>query len=135
MGLSHRIPSARSASTPAAAMEPLEPRLLLDGTPLITEFMANTSTPWYVSNPDSDWDWIEVHNPTGSPVSLDGWHLTDNHSNLTKWTFPSGTMLDAGAYRIVFASGLQNGDSAHPADVPRAVGGHLVRPARPDHGV
>ncbi|HUU91133.1 MAG TPA: lamin tail domain-containing protein, partial [Phycisphaerae bacterium] len=117
MGLSHRIPSARSASTPAAAMEPLEPRLLLDGTPLITEFMANTSTPWYLSNPDSDWDWIEIHNPTGSPVSLDGWHLTDNHSNLTKWTFPSGTTLDAGAYRIVFASGLQDGDLAHPADL------------------
>ncbi|KPK42982.1 MAG: hypothetical protein AMK72_13885, partial [Planctomycetes bacterium SM23_25] len=98
-------------------MEPLEPRLLLDGTPLITEFMANTSTPWYPPNPNSDWDWIEIHNPSGSPVALDGWHLTDNHSNLTKWTFPAGVTLGPGAYRIVFASGLAGGDPAHPADL------------------
>jgi len=117
MGLSRRIANAAGTSMPAPAIEPLEPRLLLDSTPVINEFMANTDTPWYAADPDSDWDWIEIHNPTGSSIALGGWHLTDNHSNLTKWTFPAGVTLGPNAYRIVFASGLAGGDPAHPSDL------------------
>jgi len=101
----------------APAMEPLEARLLLDATPLITEFLAINDTPVYPANPDSDWDWIEIYNPTTETVNLEGWHLTDNRDDLTKWTFPAGTSLDPDAYRIVFASGLEAGDPAHPGDL------------------
>jgi len=100
-----------------AAMEPLEARLLLDACPLITEFMAVNSEPWYADNPDSDWDWIELHNPTAGAISLDGWHLTDNRYDLTKWTFPDGVTLAPGQYRLVFASGLEDGDPDHPNDL------------------
>lgn len=48
-------------------------------------------------------DWIEIYNPTTSPIDLGGWHLTDSATNLTKWTFPA-TTLDAGQYLVVFAS-------------------------------
>ncbi|KPK47159.1 MAG: hypothetical protein AMK72_08805, partial [Planctomycetes bacterium SM23_25] len=98
-------------------MEPLEPRLLLDGTPLITEFLAVNSTLIYPANPESDWDWIEVYNPTTEAINLEGWHLTDNRDNLTKWTFPAGVILNPDTYRLVFASGLAGGDPAHPADL------------------
>ena len=104
-------------STVAPLFEPLEQRLLLDGGPLITEFLAINNTPWYADNPDSDWDWIEIHNPTPDPIALDGWHLTDNRSDLTKWTFPTGTTLDPDEYRIVFASRLDSGDPSHPDDL------------------
>jgi hypothetical protein len=48
-------------------------------------------------------DWIEIHNPDGTAISLAGYHLTDNSANLNKWTFPAVT-LNPGAYLVVFAS-------------------------------
>jgi len=68
----------------------------------ISEFMAvNEST---LADADGDFsDWIEIHNPDGSPVSLGGYSLTDDSLNLTKWTFPAVT-LNAGASIVVFAS-------------------------------
>ena len=56
-------------------------------------------------------DWIEIHNPDESPVSLAGWYLTDAASNKTKWQLPAVT-LPAGGYLVVFAS---NKDRANPA--------------------
>ncbi|HUU93331.1 MAG TPA: lamin tail domain-containing protein, partial [Phycisphaerae bacterium] len=109
--------TARVDGSCTPAFEALEARLLLDGYPVISELMAINSEPWYATNPDSDWDWIEVHNPGAGPIALDGWHLTDNPGNLTKWTFPAGTTLEAGAYRIVFASNFEGVDPAHPADL------------------
>lgn len=75
----------------------------LFSAPLITEFMAdNTST---LSDEDGAFsDWIEIHNPDATSVSLAGWSLTDNAANLTKWIFPPVT-IDPGGFLIVFASG------------------------------
>lgn len=56
-------------------------------------------------------DWIEIHNPETVPVSLAGYHLTDNPANLDKWTFPDVT-LNPGAYLVVFASGKDRQDLA-----------------------
>ncbi len=50
-------------------------------------------------------DWIELYNESASSVDLGGWHLTDNVNNPLKWTFPAGTAIPAGGYRVVFASG------------------------------
>ncbi len=107
-------PSAHRRSVPA--FEPMEPRLLLDSTPLITEFLADNSVPWYPADPTSDWDWIEIHNPTTEGFNLIGWHLTDDPDDLTRWTFPDNTVLRPGKYLIVFASGL-TGDPDHPGDL------------------
>ncbi|MBM3846321.1 MAG: hypothetical protein FJ405_08550, partial [Verrucomicrobia bacterium] len=49
-------------------------------------------------------DWIEIHNSGPSTVSLAGWSLTDDPSDLRKWTFPN-TNLAGGGYLVVFASG------------------------------
>ena len=50
-------------------------------------------------------DWIELYNAGSTPVALDGWHLTDDRNNLRKWSFPPQTILPAGTYLVVFASG------------------------------
>ncbi|KPK49053.1 MAG: hypothetical protein AMK72_05495, partial [Planctomycetes bacterium SM23_25] len=84
----------------------MEPRLLLESHPIITEFLAVNSTPIYPAYPESDWDWIEIYNPTAGPIALDGWHLTDNRTDLTAWTFPSGVTILPDAYVVVFASDL-----------------------------
>jgi len=56
-------------------------------------------------------DWIEIQNPQGVPISLAGYHLTDNAANPGKWTLPALT-LDAGGYLILFASGKNRTDPA-----------------------
>ncbi len=49
-------------------------------------------------------DWIELYNPTATPVDLTGWTLSDNESNAEQWVFPART-LGAGQYLVVFCSG------------------------------
>ncbi|MDD3276033.1 MAG: CotH kinase family protein [Kiritimatiellales bacterium] len=68
----------------------------------INEFMAlNTET---LRDEDQDFsDWIELKNVSTSTVNLDGWYLTDNADDLTKWEFPSTNIL-SGAFLVVFAS-------------------------------
>ncbi len=93
--------------------EPLEPRVVLNGGPLvISEFLAINDA--VLADEDGDFsDWIEIYNPTEDPVELDGWSLTDNPEDLTKWQFPQGTgTLAAGDYLVVFASGK---DRTNPA--------------------
>ncbi len=34
-------------------------------------------------------DWIEIFNPNAQAINLDDFYLTDDPSNLTKWSFPS----------------------------------------------
>lgn len=96
----------RLAPNRTLKFETLEGRLVLSGAPLITEMMAvNDST---LADGDGVFsDWIEIHNPTASAIDLSGWHLTDNATNLDKWTFPSSTksVVPAGGYLVVFASG------------------------------
>src|SRR5688500_5792661 len=99
-GRRNRIGSARRRG-----FELLEPRLVLAAQPLITEFMANNGSS-LLDGDGADSDWIEIHNPTAVTVDLAGWHLTDNVTNLDKWTFPSlpQSVLSPGEYLIVFAS-------------------------------
>ncbi len=70
----------------------------------ITEFLAaNTSnTPADEGGPAKDW--IEIHNENDTVVDTDGWHLTDEPANLTKWKVPSHE-IPAGGYLVVHASG------------------------------
>jgi hypothetical protein len=55
-------------------------------------------------------DWIELLNRGDSPANLEGWFLTDDLQDLTKWRLPAVT-LGANSYLIVWASGE---DQANP---------------------
>lgn len=92
-----------------ARLELLESRHLLAGdTLLITEFMASNDTALLDRFGDSS-DWIEVHNPSASAISLAGWFLTDDADNLDKWQLPDVTIPGHG-YLVVFASGASLAD-------------------------
>ena len=54
-------------------------------------------------------DWIEIYNPNPGPVNLDGYYLTDNPGQLTKWNFP-GVTVEGNGYLLVFASGISQLD-------------------------
>jgi len=99
--------------------EALEPRLLLNGSVIISEFMASNDSTILDGDGNSS-DWIELHNPTGVPVSLAGWFLTDDPDDLSKWEFPANpgidTTLSPGEHLLIFASGE---DSVYPYVDPR----------------
>ena len=83
----------------------------------ISEFLASNGsgplaggTPLFDVDGDSS-DWIEIHNPLASDVLMDGWYLTDDIENPTKWRFPAVT-VDSGGYLVVFASGKDLNDPA-----------------------
>jgi hypothetical protein len=75
----------------------------LTAHPLVTEFMAvNADT---LKDEDGAYsDWIEIENPTASPLNLAGYSLSDSAENFLKWTFPS-RLLQPGERLVVFASG------------------------------
>jgi len=69
---------------------------------IITEFMAgNTRT---LLDDDGEYrDWIEIHNSGTVAVNLNGWSLTDDRNDLTKWTFPATNIAGKG-FMVIFAS-------------------------------
>jgi len=83
-------------------VERLEPRTVLAGGPLITEFAAINDGSFLDEDNDAT-DWIEIHNPTASSINLDGWHLTDTAAHLDRWQFPN-VSIPADGYLVVFAS-------------------------------
>ncbi len=77
---------------------------------VISEFMASNDK----ASADSEGnytDWIELHNPGDQPIQLKGAYLTDEEGE-TKWVFPD-TIINAGEYLIVRASGANSEESAH----------------------
>lgn len=69
---------------------------------VINEFMAsNISTVKDEFNQNDDW--VELYNKGTQAVNIGGYYITDNPSNLTKWTFPANTTIPAGGYLIVWA--------------------------------
>lgn len=71
-------------------------------TVYISEIVASNDNSLLDEDGDSS-DWIELYNSSSSPVSLTGWHLTDDSDDLTQWTFPT-TTIPAESFLIVFAS-------------------------------
>src|SRR5690349_10866599 len=81
---------------------------------VISEFLAENDGGLIDQDGDTP-DWIELFNDSAVAVSLDGWRLTDNATNLAKWTFPA-TNIPANSFLIVFASGKDratNGAQLH----------------------
>ena len=80
------------------------------GPLLINEFMAANGTG--LTDEDGDFsDWIEIINPTGRPVNLAGYALTDDPNTPAKWQFPDIT-LNGGETLLLFASGKNRLDAA-----------------------
>lgn len=70
-------------------------------TPTITEFLADNKT-GLVAPDGNRSDWIELHNPNPFALEIGGWHLSDDPTQLEKFTFPPG-QIPAGGYKIFFA--------------------------------
>ena len=55
---------------------------VVDTSVRINEFLANNTSTSLADEDGDTPDWIELHNPDGGSVGLDGWYLTDDPANL-----------------------------------------------------
>ncbi|MGA1238515.1 MAG: CotH kinase family protein, partial [Limisphaerales bacterium] len=70
---------------------------------LINEFMASNNRTLNDAFGD-DSDWVELYNPGNVAVDLNGWYLTDQMDQLTRWRFPQ-VVIEPKGFLMVFASG------------------------------
>lgn len=96
----------------------------LVGDLVINEFMASNDTTQADQDGEFE-DWIELYNNTSSSISLNGFHLTDDAGNLTKWAFPDGTSIDGNGYLIIWADEDLDQAGLH-ADIKLAAGGETI---------
>lgn len=75
----------------------------LHASPIIAEFAAGGQGV-LADDDDDHTDWIELHNPTESGYLLNDHFLTNDPTDLTKWTFPKGQSIPAKGYYLVHAS-------------------------------
>ena len=77
---------------------------------VINEIMAGNVTAITDQNGEYD-DWVELYNGNSFSLNLNGYYLSDNENELTKWTFPN-VSIPANDYLIVWcdtAGGTQSG--------------------------
>lgn len=64
---------------------------------------ASSRNASYASVGGKYYDWIELYNPTGKDISLNGYSLTDDFEDAKKFVFGDET-IKAGEYKIVYAT-------------------------------
>jgi hypothetical protein len=99
---------------------------------VITEFMAENHTTH--TDEEGDYaDWIEILNAGTTPVSLEGWYLTDTPSIPDLWRFPNAG-LNPGERMIVYASGNDRDDPDEPlhTNFKLDAGGEYLALVEPD---
>ena len=58
---------------------------------VINEIMASNSLS--VADQDGEYDdWVELYNGNSFSLNLNGYYLSDNENNLTKWSFSNVTI-------------------------------------------
>lgn len=69
----------------------------------INEFLSSNSKG--IKDEDGEYsDWIELYNNSSSILNLEGYHISDQSSFLSKWTLPNITLYP-GTFQVIFASG------------------------------
>jgi subtilisin family serine protease len=74
------------------------------GTLWINEWLADNAS----GLPDDDGDfsdWIELSNRGETDLDLGGLYLTDTTADPTQWEVPPGTVIPAGGFLVIYASG------------------------------
>ncbi len=73
------------------------------GHVVINEVLASNSHTNYDVDFGAYSDWIELYNPTGSEVDMEGWYLSDDPTDPGKWRIPGNTVIPANAYLLFWA--------------------------------
>jgi hypothetical protein len=60
-------------------------------------------------------DWLELYNSSDKDVNISGYGLSDDKLAAAKWAFPSGTVVPAKGYLVVYCSGDAEKGAMHAA--------------------
>lgn len=82
------------------------------GDLVINEFMASNDATYADQDEEFD-DWIELYNNGTASIDMSGYQLSDDPSDVTPWAFPAGTVIDAGAYLIIWADNDDEQEGLH----------------------
>lgn len=47
-------------------------------------------------------DWLELYNPSPTPIDISYWFLTDDKNSKKKYQFPGGSSVPANVYLLVY---------------------------------
>lgn len=78
------------------------PQIVFPQNIVINEVMSSNSSTIYDEDGDAS-DWIELYNSGSGQINLDGYHLSDDSSDIKKWQFGNVT-IDPGSHLLIFAS-------------------------------
>ena len=82
------------------------------GDLVINEFLASNDAT--IADQDGEFDdWIELYNNSSADIDLSGYALSDDPTELPKWEFPSGTLIEANSYLIVWADNDDEQEGLH----------------------
>lgn len=75
---------------------------------IINEFQADNSST--IEEPESGnyEDWVELHNAGSEQVDISGYYLTNEKSDTTKWQIPSGTIIPANGFLLIWLDNKDN---------------------------
>lgn len=82
------------------------------GQVVLNEFLAVNQND-NVDEAGAHEDWIELYNPSATPVSLFGLYLTDDANNKTKFAFPESAIIQPYSYLTIWADGDTSALSVH----------------------
>jgi spore coat protein CotH len=89
----------------------------------LNEFAAQNAGEVTDEAGDAD-PWVEIHNLGPGPMALNGFYLTDDPANPTKWALPSKTLKD-GEHLLVWLDGETGEGDTHANFTAPAEGGKL----------
>lgn len=88
------------------------PGVQVNSDVVINEFMASNDA--IQSDQDEEFDdWIELYNISGSAIDLGAYFLSDDATNLSKWEFPAGTVIEGNDYLIIWADEDEEQEGLH----------------------
>jgi hypothetical protein len=97
--------------------------LPVNGNVVVNEFMASNTSTATDQNGEYD-DWIELYNNSSSPISLNGYYLSDEMGDPYKWQFPD-TTIAANGYLIVWSDNDTTQSGLH-ANFKLSAAGEMV---------
>lgn len=100
------VPSSSSVPVVVPQFEGVSPVFFSEVSPMNANFKDNDG---------SDPGWVEFYNSSDAPVNLKGYSLTDDLTNLHRWTF-GDAVIPAKSYMLVFLSGKNYPDYIAPSD-------------------
>lgn len=122
-------------------------------TPATANFVAGTVAPYPLlwinevlpvnlnglpDNTTTPQPWVELFNSGTNDLSLDGFYLANNYTNIAQWAFPPGLTVPAGQFRVFFVDGqpqLSTGTFIHASFRLDATNGAIVLSQLTDYGL